>query len=85
MFEKIRAVLTDLMGEASPSSLEADQIRIACAALLVHCAKADGYQSPVETAKLGEALTVHYGLVDEEVDELMAEGERREADAVDVH
>jgi uncharacterized tellurite resistance protein B-like protein len=85
MFEKIRAVLSDLMGEASPSSLEADEIRIACAALLVHCAKADGDQSPAETAKLREVLTGHYGLGDEEVDELVAEAERREAGAVDVH
>ena len=42
MFEKIQAVFADLLGDASPSSLEADEIRIACAALLVHCAKADG-------------------------------------------
>ena len=50
MFETILAVRTDLLGEAAPSSLEADEIRIACAARVVQCAMADGSQSPGETA-----------------------------------
>ncbi len=85
MLQKIQGFLSDLLGEEPPSALEAKEIRIACAALLVHCARADGYKSPAETAKLREILTEHYGLSGDEVDEVVAEAERREADAIDVH
>lgn len=85
MLAKIQKFLSDLLGEEPPSALEAEEIRIACAALLVHCARADGIQSPAETAKLREVLTAHYGLGGDEVDELVAEAERLEADAIDVH
>ena len=85
MLEKIQGLLADLLGETPPDALEGEEIRIACAALLVHCARADGYQSSAETAKLREILTAQYGLSGDDVDELIKEAERREAQAVDVH
>jgi uncharacterized tellurite resistance protein B-like protein len=85
MLQKIQGFLSDLLGEEPPSALESEEIRIACAALLVHCARADGHKSPAETAKLREILTEHYGLSGDEVDEVVAEAERREADAIDMH
>lgn len=85
MLNKFQDFIASLMGDEPPSSLDREEIRIACAALLVHCAKADGYQSPAETAKLREILSEHYGLDGDDVDELVAEAERQEADAIDVH
>ncbi len=85
MLQKIQGFLADLLGEEPPGSIGVDEVRIACAALLMHCARADGYQSPAETAKLRDILIGQYGLSDGEVDELVAEAEKREADAVDVH
>jgi uncharacterized tellurite resistance protein B-like protein len=85
MLQKIQGFLADLLGDEPPGSVGGEEIRIACAALLVHCARADGIQSPAETAKLREILVEQYGLADGEVDEVVAEAEKREADAIDVH
>jgi uncharacterized tellurite resistance protein B-like protein len=85
MLEKINTFIANLIGDNPLDRLGEAEMRVACAALLVHCAKADGYQSPEETARLREILTARYGLTGAEVDELIEEAERREAESVDVH
>ena len=85
MLRQIETFITDLLGDSPPQTLDEQEIRVACAALLVHCAKADGHQSEDEEQKLREILTRRFKLSSGETDTLIQEARRREADAVDIH
>jgi uncharacterized tellurite resistance protein B-like protein len=85
MFRQIETFITDLLGENSPKTLDEQEVRVACAALLVHCAKADGYQSEDEEQKLREILTKRFKLSSADTDTLIEEAQKREEDAVDIH
>ena len=85
MLRQIETFITDLLGDSPPQTLDEQEIRVACAALLVHCAKADGHQSEDEEQKLREILTGRFKLSSGETDTLIQEARRREADAVDIH
>lgn len=85
MFLKIENFITDLLGENPPQNLDEQAIRLACAALLVHCAKADGYQSDEEGKMLRQILTRRFKLSSDDTETLIQEAEKREEDAVDVH
>lgn len=85
MLETINTFIAKLLGGDPPERLDDEEVRVASAALLVHCAKVDGHQSSEESATLREILMARYGLSEGQVDDLVAEAERRETQAVDVH
>jgi uncharacterized tellurite resistance protein B-like protein len=59
--------------------------RLAVAALLVHLAAVDGQASAAEQAAVKSALKGFYGLSDEEVERLVADATRRDAESVDFY
>ncbi|HQZ14203.1 MAG TPA: TerB family tellurite resistance protein, partial [Devosia sp.] len=59
--------------------------QLAVAALLVHLAAVDGVVTDIERATLKGALTDHYGLDENEVDKLIADATRRDAESVDFY
>lgn len=80
MFEALRSIFT------RPEAVNAGMSpQLAVAALLVHLAAVDGTITSEERAALEGALEDHYGLTPGEVDRLVAEATRREAEAVDFY
>jgi len=59
--------------------------RLSVAALLVHLAAIDGSFKPEEKQAIKGILKDHYALADSEVERLLAEAMRRDADAVDFY
>ncbi len=85
MISSIENFLNELFDGQPKQIVDEDEERVACAALLVHCANADGMRSPAEDAKLRDILTEHFKLSKNEIERVVATAEQREADAVDIH
>ncbi|MCT7377253.1 TerB family tellurite resistance protein [Chelativorans salis] len=86
MFERILSFLKDLpAGGDTSRHLDADDPRVAAAALLIHVMAADGERSDEEQARLKETLSQAYDLHGAELKALMKAGEEAEADAVDLY
>ncbi len=85
MLDKIERFLRGLAADAQSRQLDGDELRIAAAALLVHCARADGTKSAEEDAKLREFLGEHFALSEKEANAVIAAAERQERDAVDLY
>ncbi|MCT8997913.1 tellurite resistance TerB family protein [Chelativorans intermedius] len=86
MFERILSFLKDLpaAGDASQRP-EADDPRVAAAALLIHVMAADGERSSKEQKRLRQALSSAYDLHGAELKALMKAAEEAEAEAVDLY
>lgn len=86
MFERILSFLKDLpaAGDASQRP-EADDPRVAAAALLIHVMAADGERSSKEQKRLRQALSRAYDLHGAELKALMKAAEEAEAEAVDLY
>jgi uncharacterized tellurite resistance protein B-like protein len=80
MFEALNRLFTQK--DARPPAPDA---RLAVAALLVHLAAVDGAIKPEERVAVRHGLTDFYGLEEDEVERLVAEALRRDADAVDFY
>lgn len=85
MLRQFKTLLDDILGEQKSRTLDEDEVQIACAALLVHCARADGHKSAQEDAKLREVLAERYALSDDDVQTLIDDAEQREAATTDLH
>jgi len=85
MISRISAFLNGLVDEAPARALGDADLKIACAALLVHCAAADGKHSPAEDAKLREILARKFELSGKDADEIIETATRQQQDAVDLH
>ena len=85
MFGKFQSLVDEILGGGAPRDLGRDEVRIACAALLVHCAKADGHQSEEETAKLRQILRERYGLSEQDTGKLIDDAAAHESQAHDIH
>ena len=66
-----------------PDPLNADDARLALAALLVRIARTDGDYNTVEIAQIDQILSTRYGLSDAEILDLRREAEQLEAEAPD--
>ena len=85
MFDSIEKFLGNLVQGTDAPELDEEQLRVAGAALLVHCANADGKRTSEEDAKLRQILASWFELTSADVDEVIAVAERQERDAVDLH
>lgn len=85
MFRKFENLLNNLFDDSAPAPLDDGQLRVVTAALLVHCAHADGERSAAEDKTLRDILENHFELSNSEVSEVIAAAEAQERDAVDVH
>jgi len=85
MLKQFKSFIDDVLGGQQPVGLSEAEVQIACAALLVHCAKADGHKSDVEDEKLRAVLAERYELSADDVRALIDDAEQRVADAGDLH
>lgn len=81
MFEAITRLFTQ--GDKPDAALH--EPRVAVAALLVHLAAVDGAIKAEERNAVKAALQDFYGLDEQQVEKLVAEATRRDADAVDFY
>jgi uncharacterized tellurite resistance protein B-like protein len=85
MLRKIEVFFNRILNEGPNKKLDAREIEIATAALLAHCAKADGEQSAEEAAHLRTVLGEHFDLSRAEINSVIEAAEARERDAIDLH
>ena len=85
MISSIENFLTELFDGQPKQIVDEDEERVACAALLVHCANADGMRSSAEDAKLRQILSEHFKLSTGEIERVVTTAQQREADAVDIY
>jgi len=86
MFQVFRKFLSDVSeGGKHPSRFEANDYRLAAAALLVHAVMIDGTMSDVERDKLHAVIKRRFGLDEAATDELVLEATEAEHEAVDLY
>lgn len=83
MLERISELFQGVFGDQEVE--EEDKSRTALAALLVHASRIDGHRHPEEDRRLKTLLKAHFDLTDAGALELMAEGEERDREAVDLY
>ncbi len=86
MFDSFRKVLADVsQGGKHPAQFEANDYRLAAAALLVHAAEIDGNISDVERTTLHQVIKRHFDLDETQTNTLLAEATQAEHEAVDLY
>jgi uncharacterized tellurite resistance protein B-like protein len=86
MFQAFRRLLSDVSdGGKHPSRFEANDYRLAAAALLVHAVMIDGTMSDVERDKLHAVIKRRFALDEAATDELVLEATEAEHEAVDLY
>ena len=85
MFKKIEALIKEALKAEAPEDLDRHDVKLASAALLIHCAKSDGVKSADEDQLLSDILMQRFELSPAETQSLLDEAEAREADAVDAY
>jgi uncharacterized tellurite resistance protein B-like protein len=86
MFDGFRRFLAEVTeGGKHPSRFEANDYRLAAAALLVHTAAIDGNISDVERQKIHSVIKRAFGLDAAATDELVAEATEAEHEAIDLY
>lgn len=84
MLEGLKDFFAALTG-GEPGTHDADDLRVAAAALLFHVAEADGSASALEIETLRAVLAEEYGLDGEAARRIEAAGEAADAEAVDLY
>jgi uncharacterized tellurite resistance protein B-like protein len=86
MFDGFRRFLAEVTeGGKHPSRFEANDYRLAAAALLVHTAAIDGNISDVERQKIYSVIKRAFGLDEAATEELVAEATEAEHEAIDLY
>jgi uncharacterized tellurite resistance protein B-like protein len=86
MFAAFKNFLSDVIeGGRHPSRFEANDYRLAAAALLVHAVTIDGNVTDIERNKLHAIIKRRFGLDDTVTDELVLEATDAEHEAVDIY
>jgi uncharacterized tellurite resistance protein B-like protein len=86
MLEEIRHLLAELRGGAKhPNHFDADDYRVAAAALLVHVATLDHDLTDATRQNLGALLKAQFSLTDALTDELIQAAVAADRDAVDFY
>lgn len=85
MIANIANFLNDFVGGAPAHRLDETELRVACAALLVHCAHADGEHCHTEDAKLREILISSFELSGADAESVIETATRQQQNAVDLH
>ena len=86
MLDRLLSFLKDLPG--SPSASETNSLndpRVAAAALMIHVMDADGVRRAGESTALRHALGETYHISGDDLDALLAAGERADREAVDLY
>jgi uncharacterized tellurite resistance protein B-like protein len=86
MFQGFRKFLSEVAeGGKHPIHFEANDYRLAAAAMLVHAAAIDGNVSDVERVKLHAVIKQRFDLDEAATDELLAEATEAEQEAIDLY
>jgi uncharacterized tellurite resistance protein B-like protein len=86
MFENVRKFLIEVSaGTKHPTHFEADDYRLAAAALLVHTAAIDGSISDLERDKLHAVIKRCFDLDEVDTNVLIVEAMQAEHDAIDLY
>jgi uncharacterized tellurite resistance protein B-like protein len=85
MLNALRDFIGRIAAEDRKPNFDADDYRLALAALLVHCAEIDGGVSPDEREKLGALLAGRFGVAGDELEALLTEAGHAEREAVDLY
>ncbi|MEM1285500.1 MAG: TerB family tellurite resistance protein [Pseudomonadota bacterium] len=88
MLDRLKALFADLERDAvalPDGALAPDDARVAVAALLVHMIRIDGTVTEDETATIRTALDSQFGLSGQDLEDVLAEAERRDDEAVDLY
>ncbi|WP_294534163.1 TerB family tellurite resistance protein [uncultured Rhodoblastus sp.] len=86
MFDKLRRFIEEVTGpDPAQRDFEADELRVASAALLVHVAEIDGFFSAPERRSLLLLLQQRYDLDAEAARELLDAGQKSDREAVDLY
>lgn len=86
MLKTVEQIFASLVGGKSETAdLNAHELRLASAALLVHACAIDGVIEEVEANRLHAILKDRFELSDDDVRQLIVAAERREREAVDLY
>jgi uncharacterized tellurite resistance protein B-like protein len=85
MLEKIKRLVGDLHGGKHASRFDADDYRVAAAALLVHVATLEGALTAAARDKLRATLMSQFSLTDALADELIEAAAKADREAVDFY
>ncbi|MHA1189085.1 MAG: TerB family tellurite resistance protein [Alphaproteobacteria bacterium] len=86
MLDSLKSFLNKLTGEAAPAHhFDADDTRLAVAALMVHCMAVDGTVSEDERKLLQGSLSSAYDLSQSDVAQLIADATDADYEAVDLY
>lgn len=86
MLKTIDTFFSNLLTNDEPVEAHTEQeLAIAAAALLVHCAMADGQRSPDEDAKLKSILKTGFELSDDDISAVISAAEKQEREALGLH
>ena len=85
MIEALRDFMRRIGAQEEEKHVDADDTRLAIAALLVRCMAIDGTVSDDERAALRDLLVRNYTLSDTDVDTLIADAVKAEHESVDLY
>lgn len=85
MLKAIRDLITELTSDVPQRQFEANDERLAVAALLVHLISVDGVVKPAERTAIEQTLASQYGLSSEDTAQLIAQADRMDEEAVDLY
>jgi uncharacterized tellurite resistance protein B-like protein len=86
MLERLKSFLKSLPGSgADTAQADADDPRVAAAALMFHVIDADGVRDEAERRRLREVLSQAYAITGHELDAVIDAGEEAEREAVDLY
>jgi uncharacterized tellurite resistance protein B-like protein len=85
LFAAIKSLVAELTGEGPGGGFSEDNLRVACAALLIHAAAIDGTVSGAERDQLKVLLQQRFDLDDRAVTELIEQASAAEQKAIDLY
>lgn len=85
MLERLNRFISELIGADAPPRFEADDRRLAVAALLAHVIGVDGFVSAEERARLETVLAEHFALSPEDARALADAGAAAERESIDLY
>jgi len=85
LLENLQTLFSKIANTDDGEGFSGRDVELAAAALLIHCARADGHRSEVEDRKLREILRTDYELAGSDADDIVERATADEAAAIDVH
>jgi uncharacterized tellurite resistance protein B-like protein len=85
MLDRLRDLVRKLGAPEGGRRFEEDDVRLALAALLIHCSEIDGTMSASEQERLAQLLNRTFGVTGDDLRKLLAEALEAERQAVDLY